>query len=128
MEVTPNQDVNPEETNLPGHTIGFVDSPTDCDALTQSLQQAGFPDTAITVLRGETGLELFNRLLEGSLWGEADEDVYKQGAIELTSGHSAVCVEVQDADEAARVASISTQHGGHGIYHFGTLTDTRLTV
>lgn len=116
-----------ELPKLQGHTIGFVDTRAECEAMTQALNKAGFSNAAITVLRGEEEVHLLESLMGGSSWGESAEEVLKQGTIELRSDHSVVCIEVQNADEAATVAEVSTQCGVHGIYHFGILVDTRLT-
>ena len=110
-----------------GHTIGFVDTPTACEAMTQALNQAGFSNANILVFQGEDGIHLLDHLLDGSLWGESAEECLRLGTEEFRVGHSAVCVKVHNDGEAANVAAISTQHGGHGIYHFGMLVDTRLT-
>ncbi len=116
-----------ELPKLQGHTIGFVDTRAECEAMTQALNKAGFSNAAITVLHGEEEVHLLESLMGGSSWGESAEEVLKQGTIELRSGHSVVCIGVQNADEAATVAAVSTQCGVHGIYHFGILVDTRLT-
>lgn len=80
------------------------------------------------MFHGEEGLPLLESLLDTSLWGESAEAVLKQGRTELRDGHSVVCVRVVDADEAARVATVSLRHGGYSTYHFGVLVDTRLTA
>lgn len=117
-----------EVPSVPGHTIGFVETKSACDALTQALNTAGFPDAKILVLHGASAIHLLESLLGGSLWGESAEEVLKQGTLQLGDGHVVVCVEVENANEAATVASVSTQHGGYSIYHFGLLIDTRLTA
>ena len=116
-----------ELPKLQGHTVGFVDTHAECEAMVQALNKAGFSEAAITVFHGEDEVHLLESLMDGSSWGESAEEVLKQGTLELRSGHFVVCVEVQDADEAAAVAAVSTQCGVHGIYHFGTMVDTRLT-
>lgn len=116
-----------ELPKLQGHTIGFVDTHAECEAMTLALNKAGFADDAITVFHGEEDVPLLVSLMDGSSWGESAEEVLKQGTLELRSGHSVVCIEVQNAYEAATVAAISAQCGVHNIYHFGILVDTRLT-
>ena len=66
-------------------------------------------------------------MMAGSLWGEAAEDLMKQGVIELTHGHFALTVEARDRNEALAIADASAKHGGHGFSYFGELTDERLT-
>ena len=113
--------------NVQGHTIGFVDSFTDCQLMVRSLNQAGFDQDKIRVFHGVPGIAEWEQTMEGSQWGESAENALKEGLGELRLGHCVVLVEVKDAKQASAVAAISTQHGGHGVYHFGFLIDTRLT-
>ena len=113
---------------LQGHTIAFVDTDMACDAVIQALNRAGFPNSTIQVLRGEDGLHLLELIAQASSWGESAEDILKQGTAELHAGHSMVFVEVKNAREGDTVATLCTPHGAHGMYHFGTLVDTRLTA
>lgn len=124
--VAPPDDVQ-ELPKLQGHTIGFVETHAECEAMIQALNKAGFSDATITVFHGAEEVPLLESLMDGSSWGESAEEVLKQGTLELRSGHFVVCIEVQNAEEADTVAAISTQCGVHGIYHFGVLVDTRLT-
>ena len=117
-----------ELPKLQGHTLGFVDTHAQCEAMTQTLNRAGFSEAKITVLHGEEEVHLLETLMDGSSWGESAEEVLKQGTLELRSGHFVVCVEVRNTDEAATVAAVSTQCGVRSIYHFGILVDTRLTA
>ena len=128
MTLVPHSDDAPALPDLQGHTVGFVDTLAACEAVTQALNTAGLPIEKVKVLRGEEGLHLLERIMDASSWGESAEEVLKQGTVELSSGHSLIFVDVQNADEAATVAKVSTQHGAHGIYHFGLLVDTRLTA
>jgi len=119
-----------EHQNMPaprGHTIGFVDSVEACDAVTRTLVEAGFSESAITVLGGEDGIHLLKRMMGGSYWGEAAEELADQGVNELNHGHFALVIEAEDRDEAVIAANVATSHGGHGFSYFGLLTDTRLT-
>lgn len=127
MTVQPLRD---EEQDLPapqGHAIGFADSQADCNAITAALNAAGFPDDNITVLSGEDGIHLFQRIMGGSLWGEAAESMMRDGTIELNRGHFALMIETEDRDTAVTAANIASHHGGHNFNHFGLLTDERLT-
>ena len=118
----------PALPDLQGHTVAFVDTDTACEAVTQALNTAGFPHSAIQVLRGEEGLPVLQRIAKASSWGESAMDLLNQGTAELHHGHSLVLVEVKNINVAATVAAITTQHGAHSIYHFGLLVDTRLTA
>ena len=112
---------------LKGHTIGFADTPAVCVAMAQALNKAGFPDARILMLHGAVEIPALERLMGGSSWGESAEKLLTQGTAELRNDHSVVCVEVQNAEQAATVAAISTQCGVRSIYHFGDFVDTQLT-
>ena len=127
MSTVAQQDKVQELPQLQGHTIGFVDTHAECEAMTQALNTAGFADDAITVFHGEEEVSLLERLMGGSSWGESAEEVLKQGTLELHSDHYVVCIGVKNAEEADTVAAVSTQCGVRSIYHFGNLVDTRLT-
>lgn len=127
MSTVAQQDEVQELPKLQGHTIGFVDTHAECEAMTASLNEAGFADDAITVFHGEEDVPLLERLMGGSSWGESAEEVLKQGTLELHSDHYVVCIGVKNAEEADTVATISTQCGVRSIYYFGNLVDTRLT-
>jgi hypothetical protein len=127
MSLSPLVDEDQEMPEPQGHAIGFVDSQTDCDAVILELNAAGFSDSTITVLNGDNGIRLLTRMMSGSLWGEAAEDLMKQGVIELTHGHFALTIEARDREEALAVANASSKHGGHGFSYFGKMTDERLT-
>jgi hypothetical protein len=109
---------------IQGHTIGFIDT---SDSLAHELIGAGFPGDKIQLFQGQDGLQRWEQMMKGSLWGESAEKVYHAGEAELQAGHSAIIVEVQDSDQAAVIAEAAKRFGGHGFYHFGYLADTRLT-
>lgn len=111
-----------------GHAIGFVDTDAECDAAVLALEEAGYFPSALLVMRGEEGKAMLARMMEGSLWGESAEYVLKQGNGELSHGHSMLCVQVQTIAEADKVAAIATAQGVRSVYHFGILSDTRLTA
>ena len=127
MSLSPLVDHDQEMPEPQGHAIGFVNSQSDCDDVIQALNSAGFSDGMIAVLNGDNGIRLLTRMMAGSLWGEAAEDLMKQGVIELTHGHFALTVEARDRNEALAIADASAKHGGHGFSYFGELTDERLT-
>lgn len=124
---TPNSVSLDELPKLPGHTLGYIDSPSACAGLVQSLQLEGFESEDILTFQGPEGVELLTQMMKGSQWGESAETVLKRGTDELLAGHSIFCVKVDGDEEATLVASISTQLGGRSVTHFGVLVDTRLT-
>jgi len=127
MTVQPLQDVNQDLPAPQGHAIGFADSQADCDAITGGLNLAGFPDDKITVLNGEDGIHLLQRMMSSSLWGEAVETLMKDGTLELNKGHFALIIDTEDRNAAVRAATIAARHGGRNFNHFGLLVDERLT-
>ncbi len=127
MGLTPLSDHDQEMPELQGHAIGFVDTQTDCDHVIESLNAAGIPNEVISVFRGDPGIRLLNRIIGGSSWGEAAEDLLKQAVIELGHGHFAVMIDSRDREQALAVANASAKHRGHGFSYFGELTDERLT-
>jgi len=78
-------------------------------------------------LHGEDGIQLFKRMMSGSLWGEEAEDSMRQGVIEMSHGHYVLVISTDDRDEALVAAGIASKFGGHGFSHFGLLSDERLT-
>jgi len=112
---------------LQGHAIGILNSLAECDAVVGALDVAGFSEARTLVFLGDDGIHLVQRMLEGSLWGETSENYLNECVAELTDGHCVVSVPVQNNNEAAAVAAIMTQFGGHGVNYFGSVIDTRLT-
>jgi hypothetical protein len=127
MTVTPILDHDRDLPEAQGHAIGFASSQIECDAIIQELNDAGFATSTIQVFSGEDGIQLLKRMMSGSLWGEAEEDMLKQCVIELSHGHFALSVESRDREQALAIANLAAKHGGHAFTHFGVLTDERLT-
>lgn len=123
------QPLRDDQQTLPppqGSAIGFVDSETQCDDVVHALNEAGVPDSHITVLKGTDGISLFHRMMRTASWGEEVEKTYEQGVMEMDHGHYAMIVETKDRDEAITIADVAQKHGGHGFAHFGLLIDTKL--
>jgi hypothetical protein len=112
---------------LQGHAIGIVNTLPECDAVVGALDVAGFSEARTLVFLGDDGIQLVQRMLEGSRWGEASEKYLNECVAELTRGHCVVSVPVENTNEATAVAAIMTQFGGHGVNYFGSVVDTRLT-
>jgi len=127
MTVAPLRDTNQPMPAPQGCAIGFVNNQTDCDEIISALNIAGFTETVITVLFGEDGIKLFKRMMGGSSWGEAAEDMLTLGVAEMSHGHLTIIVHTHDRNEAVVAASVAARHGGHGFSHFGLLVDERLT-
>ena len=127
MSVHPVDDVNQRMPGPRGHAVGFAETQSQCDAIIDGLNIAGFPHSRIAVLAGDDGIHLLKRMFAGTLWGETAEEMLKQGVIELSRGRIALVVEAKDREEALLASNIAKKKGGHGFCHFGTFIDTRLT-
>lgn len=110
-----------------GHAMGFADTASQCENAVQALNAAGFPESSISVLKGEEGAERLRVMMQGSLWGESAEAFQRQGLNELEHGHCLLVVDVEDVEHANRVAQAATKVGAHSFYHFGLLEDVQLT-
>jgi len=105
------------------HLMGFLDSRSDCESLVALMKQQGIEVPLLLTFDGAGGLEALEEMLKGS-WGEAEQAFYEKALPELENGHSAICLEVSDYDEAAKVGKLAGPLGGRGFTHFGVLVDT----
>ena len=127
MLVASLNDVDQEMPEPQGHTIGFIRSQEQCDAVVKDLLVAGIPGASITILSGDSGIRLFTRMMQGSLWGEAAENLLKDGVIALSHGDLVIMIEAENREQALLIAKAAEHHEGHGFVYFGELTDERLT-
>ena len=86
---------------------------------------AGFSDAKITILFGEEGLHLLQRL-EGFFFSDAELGLIKFSEQQLRLGHYGLGVQVESRDEAVHVAEICTPLA-HSWDYFGTWFNERLT-
>ena len=105
------------------HLMGFLDSHHDCEELVLAMKHAGMATPVMHTFDGADGLASLHELLKGS-WGEAEQAFYERALPELENGHSAICLEVADYDEAARIGKLAGPLGGRNFTHFGVLVDT----
>ncbi len=110
-----------------GKTIGFVDTETQLDAITRALNEAGYPDSAITSLHGRDGIDLLERLRDVAFFGDWERAVADKGIAELELGHYSFAVAVKDRDEALRISDLVEPYGGHSMNYFGTWVNEQLT-
>ncbi len=110
-------------TSTDNHVIGFLDSRADCEALADAVKREGLGSPVMHTFDGAGGLAALEELLKGS-WGEAEQALYEKALAELENGHSAVCFEVADFDEAARIGKLAGPLGGRSFTHFGVMVDT----
>ena len=94
-----------------GRAVGFVDTKSRCDAVTQTLNAAGIPDAKMIVLHGEEGIQMLDRPANDFYFGDGETDLIQIAHEELKSSHVALLVEVSDRAEAARVVSASPRRG-----------------
>jgi hypothetical protein len=128
MEIQPTSDHGQKLPPPAGKVIGFVDTKANFEAFTQSLQRVGFPASRITSIHGEDGLHLLDRLKHKNFFFSDSEDSIIQASIdELKKGHYAVAVDIDNRDDAARIADIAKQDSGHGFSYFGTWVTEQLS-
>jgi hypothetical protein len=128
MEIQPTSDHGQKLPPPAGKVIGFIDTKDNCEAFTQSLQNAGFPASKITSIQGDDGLHLLERLKHRNFFFSDSEDSIIQTSIdELKKGHYAVAVDIDNRKDAARITDIAKQQGGHGFSYFGTWVSEQLS-
>ncbi|MEX2173543.1 MAG: hypothetical protein WD872_04220 [Pirellulaceae bacterium] len=111
-----------------GRVIGFVDSKPAFDVVAKMLQGEGYSDSKVIALHGDDGISLLERLQDGTFFfADAETKVINFGIDELRAGHYAIAVEVDDRDEALRVAQLATNQGAHSFGYFGTWVNERFS-
>ena len=110
-----------------GQTIGFVDSKDQFDAVIKSLKAAGYDESTISVLKGEAGVDMVERLQEMFNFGDGEDALMELSIKELGAGHYLLSIRAQDQADAVRVASLSEPLGAHSFSYFGTWVNERLT-
>jgi hypothetical protein len=104
-----------------GKVIGFIDGKANFEAFAEALGAAGSPASKITLLYGEDGIHLLERLKGNSFFfGDSEDSIIQLGIRELGQGHYAAAVDVTDHTQAVQIASLAKRHGGHGFSYFGT--------
>ncbi len=111
-----------------GHTIGFVDTKEQFDAVTMALRSAGHVDATIIALHLEDGIEMLNRLQKKFFFGDGEDAIIKFALKELRLGHYGLGIEVKDRESALEVVSLTEPLGAHSFSYFGTWVNERLTL
>ena len=127
MDVQPVQDHGQKMPSPAGRVVGFFPTQAECEEATRALWAAGVAEAKIVVLAGEEGIHLLEGSQDDFFMGDGETELIQRGIVELRNGHCVLGVEAQDRDEAARIASIGSQHGGHGFSYFGTFVSEQLT-
>lgn len=111
-----------------GKVIGFVNGKVEFEAFADVLLAAGYPATAVTVLQGEDGIHLLERMDENRFFfSDSEDSIIQTGIDELKQGHYAVSIEVTDRQHAVDIANLAKPHSGHGFVYFGTWVNERLS-
>jgi hypothetical protein len=111
-----------------GKVIGFIDDEQHFATLTQSLQAAGYADSAVTLLHGQEGIQLLERMWKHNFFfGDSEDEVIAQSRKELARGHYAIAVDVNDHDQAAQISTLAEPLGGRSFRYFGTWVNEQLT-
>ncbi|KAA0131535.1 hypothetical protein FYZ48_25675 [Gimesia chilikensis] len=112
-----------------GKVIGFVDGKAECEKFADALQAAGYPASALTVLEGEDGVHLLERLDENRFFfSDSEDSIIRTGIEELKHGHYAVSIEVTDRQHAVDIVNLAKPLEGHGFVYFGTWVNERLSI
>tara|TARA_R110002095_G_scaffold113541_1_gene99135 strand:+ start:533 stop:922 length:390 start_codon:yes stop_codon:yes gene_type:complete len=112
-----------------GKVIGFLESKVEFEAFADALSAAGYQATAVTLLYGEDGIHLLERLNQNRFFfADSEDSIIQTGIRELKLGHYAVSVEVTDHQHAVDIASLAKPHGGYGFVYFGTWVNERLST
>ena len=112
-----------------GKVIGFLDSKVEFERFADTLLAAGYSDTAITLLYGEDGIHLLERMEEHRFFfSDSEDSIIHTGIRELKQGHCAVSIEVTDRQHAVDIARLAKPQGGHGFIYFGTWVNERLSI
>ena len=112
-----------------GKVIGFLDGKVEFEAFLDTLLAAGYSEAAVTLLYGEDGIHLLERMNEHRFFfSDSEDSIIQTGIRELKLGHSAVSIEVTDRQHAVDIASLAKPYGGHGFMYFGTWVNERLSI
>ena len=112
-----------------GKVIGFFDGKAEFEGFAEAVRAAGYPAAKITSLYGEDGIHLLEQLKENSFFfGDSEDSVIQLSVKELSEGHYAVAVEVNDHQQAEQIVILAKPHGGHGFSYFGTWVSEQLST
>lgn len=126
MTVRPEKDHGQEITIPPSSVLGFFDTKVQLDTFASELEQDGIHEDCILALYGDDGVAIVERVPLYFL-GDGESLDMEMLTLELKQGHFGVAVQVEDRDEARRIASIGTRNGGRSFSYFGTLVHEKLT-
>ncbi|EDL56788.1 hypothetical protein [Gimesia maris] len=114
-------------TGPAGKVIGFLDGKEKFESFADTLLATGYPETSVTLLYGEDGIHILERMQEHRFFfSDSEDSIIQTGIRELKLGHCAVSVEVADRQHAVDIAKLAKPHGGHGFIYFGTWVNERI--
>ena len=83
-------------TGPAGKVIGFLDGKEKFESFADTLLATGYPETSVTLLYGEDGIHLLERMQEHRFFfSDSEDSIIQTGIRELKLGHCAVSVEVR---------------------------------
>lgn len=128
MTVQPTVDHGQQLASPEGHTIGFVDTKEQFDAVTMALRSANYADASIIALHREDGIEMLKRQKKKFFFGDGEDAIIEFALEELRLGHYGLGIEVKDRASALQVINLTEPLGAHSFSYFGSWVNERLTL
>jgi hypothetical protein len=118
-----------------GYIVAVLDSPDHEEQAAQALREAGCDAGQVRVFTGDEVLATDHRIRQertlaqraGRLLASDEAEAEQQYLEAAQRGQAFVTVHAPDPAEAQRVAAVLTQHGGHGVRHYGPAVMTVLS-
>lgn len=111
-----------------GKVFGFFDSKAQLDGFVEAAGAAGYPAAKISILFGDDGIQLLERLKDHNFFFSDNEDgIIHLSIVQLKKGRYAVAVAVAGHAQAVQIANLALPHGGHSFNYFGTWISEQLT-
>jgi hypothetical protein len=126
MSLQPLKDEGQTLGRLDGRLIGVLDTRAQVDAAVSSLHGAGIPDSDLTLLHGQDGINLIQRFEKGHWYfiGLPVNVVCRDKSV-LAEGSYVLGIKVPNGRRAREIAALMKEHGGHGFMHFGMFVHTQ---
>ena len=97
----PIQDHGQQLESPTGKVVGFFDDKGLFDLFARAALKNDIPQSAISSLEGQDGIQLLERMKEQKFFfGDGEDDVIKLALKELNAGHLVAIVKVADRDQA----------------------------
>jgi hypothetical protein len=117
-----------------GYVVAVLDSRDQAEAAARALREAGRDGEQVRVFGGDEVLATDRQFREertlaqrvGEFFSSDEGEAQQQYLEAAQRGDTLVTVHAPDLTEAERVAAILTQHGAHGLRHYGEAVMTVL--